>query len=83
LAELPSWEVGTMTPDGKTMDGYRPLMYDHVGEMIETLRYSAMEAIKSLKLPNGKYDKNWKMEQGGETLMEMPKYRMLRGMVVN
>ena len=83
LAELPSWIVGTMTQDGMTMDDYKPPINDNVDEMLHTLTSSAKEAVSSLKVPNSEYHKTWKMEKGGQTLMEMPKYNVLRGMVFN
>lgn len=83
LAELPSWVVGTMTQDGMSMDDYKPPINDNVDEMLHTLTSSAKEAVNSLKVPNSEYHKNWKMEKGGQTLMEMPKYNVLRGMVFN
>ena len=83
LAELPSWIVGTMTQDGMAMDDYKPPVNDNVDEMIQVLTASGKEAIGALKVPNSEYYKTWKMEKGGQTLMEMPKYNVLRGMVFN
>ena len=51
--------------------------------MIKTLKSAAKEAADSLKVANSEYDKKWKMIQGGKTVMEMPKYQVLRGMVLN
>ncbi|NNG10944.1 MAG: hypothetical protein HKM92_12310 [Arenibacter sp.] len=83
LAELPSWVVGTMSMDGMAMDDYKPPVNDNVDEMIQVLTTSGKEAIGALKVPNSEYHKTWKMEKGGQTLMEMPKYNVLRGMVFN
>ncbi|GBF19456.1 MULTISPECIES: DinB family protein [Arenibacter] len=83
LAELPSWVVGTMSQDEMIMDEYKPPINDNVDDMIKTLKSAAKEAADSLKVANSKYDKKWKMIQGGKTVMEMPKYQVLRGMVLN
>ena len=83
LAELPSWVVGTMSQDEMILDEYKPPINDNVDEMIKTLKSAAKEAADSLKVANSEYDKKWKMIQGGKTVMEMPKYQVLRGMVLN
>ncbi len=83
LAELPSWVVGTMLQDEMIMDEYKPPINDNVDEMIKTLKSAAKEAADSLKVANSEYDRKWKMIQGGQTVMEMPKYQVLRGMVLN
>ncbi|MCK0145207.1 DinB family protein [Arenibacter sp. F26102] len=83
LAELPSWVVGTMSQDEMIMDEYKPPINDNVDEMVETLKSAAKEAADSLKVANSEYDRKWKMIQGGQTVMEMPKYQVLRGMVLN
>tara|TARA_R110002033_G_scaffold2748_1_gene17793 strand:- start:165 stop:650 length:486 start_codon:yes stop_codon:yes gene_type:complete len=83
LAELPSWVVGTMSQDEMIMDEYKPPINDNVDDMIKTLKSAAKEAADSLKVANSEYNKKWKMIQGGKTVMEMPKYQVLRGMVLN
>ncbi|TQO37984.1 DinB family protein [Arenibacter algicola] len=83
LAELPSWVVGTMSQDEMIMDEYKPPINGNVDDMIKTLKSAAKEAADSLKVANSEYDKKWKMIQGGKTVMEMPKYQVLRGMVLN
>ncbi|SHG05161.1 DinB family protein [Arenibacter palladensis] len=83
LAELPSWVLGTMSQDEMIMDEYKPPINDNVDEMIKTLKSAAKEAADSLKVANSEYDRKWKMIQGGQTVMEMPKYQVLRGMVLN
>tara|TARA_R110002094_G_scaffold72134_3_gene80503 strand:+ start:753 stop:1238 length:486 start_codon:yes stop_codon:yes gene_type:complete len=83
LAELPSWVVGTMSQDEMILDEYKPPINDNVDDMIKTLKSAAKEAADSLKVANSEYDKKWKMIQGGKTVMEMPKYQVLRGMVLN
>ena len=83
LAELPSWVVDTMSQDEMIMDEYKPPINDNVDEMIKTLKSAAKEAVDSLKVANTEYDRKWKMIQGGQTVMEMPKYQVLRGMVLN
>ncbi len=83
LAEIPSWVTGTMVQDEMSMDDYKPPVTESVEEMVKNLKSSAEEAKKSLKVPNSEFEKHWKMIQGGKTVMEMPKYQVLRGMVLN
>ncbi|MFT6929470.1 MAG: putative damage-inducible protein DinB [Sediminicola sp.] len=83
LAEIPSWVTGTMVQDEMIMDDYKPPITESVDEMVKVLKSSAEEAKKALKVPNSKFDKHWKMIQGGKTVMEMPKHQVLRGMVLN
>ncbi|MCM4169618.1 hypothetical protein KCTC52924_00402 [Arenibacter antarcticus] len=83
LAEIPSWVIGTMVHDEMTMDKYVPQIKNTVDEMVKTLNATTEEAINSLKVPNEEYNKNWKMIQGGKTIMEMPKYQVLRAVVLN
>lgn len=83
LAEIPSWVTGTMVQDEMTLDEYKPPINNTVDEMVATLKSSAAQAKESLKVADNEYSKNWKMIQGGKTIMEMPKYQVLRGMVLN
>lgn len=83
LAEIPSWVIGTMVQDEMSMDDYKPPINESVDDMIKVLKSTAEEAKKSLKVADKEFEKHWKMTQGGKTLMEMPKYKVLRTMVLN
>lgn len=83
LAEIPSWISGTMDMDEMDMEGYVPPMYNSVDEMVNVLKENAKNAEISLKKADEEFQKNWKMTQNGQTLMEMPKYNVLRSMVLN
>ncbi|RKS53896.1 putative damage-inducible protein DinB [Gillisia mitskevichiae] len=83
LAEIPSWITGTMEMDEMNMDDYKPTDIKSVDELVETLRKNASEAEASLKKSDKEYQKNWKMIMNGETVMDMPKIKVLRSMVLN
>ncbi|MEJ1222828.1 DinB family protein [Sediminicola sp. 1XM1-17] len=83
LAEIPSWVTGTMVQDEMSMDDYKPPVNETVDEMVKVMKAAAEKAKESLKVADSEFEKHWKMTQGGKTLMEMPKYRVLRGMVLN
>jgi len=83
LAEIPDWAVGTMAMDELAMDEYKPPVNNSVNEMVEALNKSAAAAKESMKVENEVYHRNWTMKQGGKTIMEMPKYNVLRTMVFN
>jgi len=83
LAEIPSWVTGTMVQDELAVDDYKPPVNNTVDEMVQTLKSLAEEAKESLKVADSVYSKNWKMTQGGQAIMEMPKYRVLRSAVLN
>jgi len=83
LAEIPGWVIGTMAQDEMSMDDYKPPVNESVDEMIHVLKSTAEEAKKTLKVSDSEFDKHWKMIQGGKTVMEMPKYKVLRTMVLN
>ncbi|MDX1364146.1 DinB family protein [Arenibacter latericius] len=83
LAEIPSWVIATMVEDEMIMDKYVPPINETIDEMVKVLNATTEEAVKSLQVSNEEYHKNWKMIMGGKTVMEMPKYQVLRGMVFN
>tara|TARA_R110002020_G_scaffold459160_3_gene677109 strand:- start:70 stop:555 length:486 start_codon:yes stop_codon:yes gene_type:complete len=83
LAEIPFWVTGIMSMDEMVMDDYKPPINNSPKEMVEVLKSAAADARASLEVDDAAYEKNWKMIQGGETVFEMPKYKVLRIMVLN
>ncbi len=83
IAEIPSWITATMEMDDMDMEGYRAPDFDSKAEILEVLRNNTSEAEAALRKPDKEYEKNWKMTSKGKTLMDMPKFSVLRMMVLN
>ncbi len=83
LVEIPTWITGTMDFEEMELDGYEATNIDTVKAMISALKKNAAEAEVSLKKPSDTYQKSWKMKKGGKVVLEMPRYTVLRSMVLN
>ncbi len=83
LAEIPQWVTGTMVQDEMALDNYEPPVNNSVEEMVEALQSATNMAKDSLNVNDDVYARNWKMTKGGQTVAEMPKYQVLRAMVLN
>jgi uncharacterized damage-inducible protein DinB len=83
LAEIPSWITATMEMDDMDMAGYKAPDFATLEEILEVLQNNTSEAEAALKKPDKEYKKNWKMILDGKVLMDMPKYSVLRMMVLN
>ncbi|TDN84741.1 putative damage-inducible protein DinB [Salegentibacter sp. 24] len=83
LAEIPSWITATMEMDEMDMTDYKSPDFDTMEEILKVLLNNTSEAEAALRKPDKDYQKNWKMMQGGKVLMDMPKYSVLRMMVLN
>ena len=82
LAEIPFWVTATMSKDEMVTDDYKPPMNNSPKEMVEVLKSAAADARATLAVDDAEYEKNWKMIQGGEIVFEMPKFKVLRLMVL-
>ncbi|WP_037319791.1 DinB family protein [Salegentibacter sp. Hel_I_6] len=83
LAEIPSWITATMEMDEMDMAGYKSPDFETVGEILEVLQNNTSEAEAALKKTDAEYEKNWKMIIDGKAVMDMPKFSVLRMMVLN
>lgn len=83
LAEIPSWISATMLLDEMDMKDYKSPDFEKLEDIIEYLKNNTAEAEAALRKPDSEFEKNWKMTREGETLMEMPKFSVLRTMVLN
>ena len=83
LAEIPSWITATMEMDSLDMENYKSPDFKTVKDIVDTLKMNATQAEVALDKPDKAYDNNWKMVRKGETLMEMPKFKVLQTMVMN
>ncbi|MCF4102520.1 DinB family protein [Gillisia sp. M10.2A] len=83
LAEIPGWITGTMETDEMDMEGYEPTRFKSATDLEQAFQKNVTEATKALNKPDEDFQKNWKMTQKGQILMEMPKLSVLRTMVMN
>ena len=83
LAEIPWWITGTMSRDEMNMDDYKPPLNSSPKEMIQVLKAAAADAKVAMEVDDAEYEKPWRMIQGGKVIFEMPKYKVLRYMVLN
>lgn len=83
LAEIPSWITATMEMDEMDMQGYTPPDFESLKEILEVLRNNTSEAEAALKKPDAEFEKNWKMIRDGKVIFDMPKFNVLRMMVMN
>jgi len=83
LAEIPEWISGTMDSDGWDLEGYQTPSKNTVTEIVADLKNNASAAEKALQKPDEEYSKTWKMTQGENVLMEMPRFNVLQSMVMN
>lgn len=83
LVEIPGWVTATMDLDEMEMQGYRSPEFQSSSEMLEALKDNTSKAEAALRKPDADFEKNWKMLMGGETVMDMPKLKVLRTMVLN
>lgn len=83
LAEIPSWITATMELDEMDMQGYTSPNFETLKEIMEILRNNTSEAEAALKKPDAEFEKTWKMLRGEKVLIEMPKFNVLRMVVMN
>lgn len=83
LADIVNWIPATLDMDELEMTNYKSPSFKSVDEIVDYLKKNAAIAEASLNKEDAEYHKNWSMKRNGETLMTMPKYQVLRGMVLN
>jgi len=83
LVEIPTWVTATMDFDEMDLEGYEANNMNTISAMITTLKKNAAIAEVSLRKPNDTYQKSWKMKKAGKVILEMPRYTVLRSMVLN
>ena len=83
LVELYNWIPGTMDSDELELADYQPLKITAVDEMLSKLPEFMQAAEASLNKEDSEYWKEWAMKRNGEVIMKMPKYKVLRSMVLN
>ncbi len=83
LVELYGWIPGTMDVDEMDMANYQRPSLNSIDEMLSKLPEFAQAAEAALDKEDDEYWKDWTMKRDGAVLMKMPKYTVLRSMVLN
>ncbi len=83
LTEIPGWVASTMSNDALNLDGYQPPNAVNTEEMIKVLDQNEQAALNALdQAVDEDFDALWSMIRDGETIMSMPRYQVLRKMVL-
>lgn len=83
LANVLDWIPGTMDMDELEVSNYQSRKAQTIDEIIQNLNESAKAAAISLNKEDEEYHKIWTMKRNGNVLFSMPKYQVLRSMVLN
>ncbi|MDT0643210.1 DinB family protein [Zunongwangia sp. F363] len=83
LAEIPSWITATMEMDEMDLEGFKSSSFKKVPKIIEALKLNTTQAEIALRKPDTEYEKTWKIIKGGKVVLEMPKFNVLRTVVMN
>jgi uncharacterized damage-inducible protein DinB len=85
VAELPNWALETMNRDVLELQpGQKPFIATSGAELLErfdTNRVAAREAIE--RASDEHLAQPWSLMYGGRTMFTMPRYRVLRAVVMN
>jgi uncharacterized damage-inducible protein DinB len=83
MADIVNWIPATLDMDELEMNNYKSPNFESIDEIVDNLKKNAEAAAGSLNKDDEAYHRNWTMKRDGKTLMTMPKYQVLRGMVLN
>lgn len=83
LVEIYDWIPGAMEVDEMDMTNYKSPTFTSINELLSKLPKVAKVAEISLDKEDAEYWKEWTMKSGDKVLMQMPKYKVLRSMVLN
>ncbi len=83
LVEMYVWIPSTMNMDALDLASYQSPQAAGSAELISKLHELAPDAEKSLDKEDDVYWQTWSMTQGDQVLMSMPRYTVLRSMVLN
>lgn len=89
LAEIPSYVEGTMQFDSFDLhppggEPYRTPMFKTRREILEAFDQNVAAGRKALEAASdAEFAKSWSLKSGGEPLMTMTKYEVIRGFVLN
>ncbi len=83
LADILNWIPGTMDVDELDISKYQSPKFETIDEVVDSLNKNAQAAAAALDKEDSEYHKTWAMKREGATLFSMPKYQVLRAMVLN
>lgn len=83
LVDILNWIPGTMEVDELDVANYKSPSFESIEEIVNHLHKNAETAAASLGKDDAEYQKTWSMKREGATLFSMPKYQVLRSMVMN
>lgn len=83
LADVLNWIPATMDMDELDVSNYQSRKAETIDEIVQNLHKNAKVAATSLDKKDEEFHKTWTMKREGNALFSMPKYQVLRGMVLN
>ena len=83
LVEMFAWIPATMNADVLDLAGYQRPAMAGLDELMSKLHELLPVAEQALEKDNDVYFQSWTMKRGDKVLMAMPRYKVLRSMVLN
>jgi uncharacterized damage-inducible protein DinB len=83
LANVLDWIPATMNMDVLSLDDNQSPNEATIGQILDNLHKNAKAAMAALDKENEVYQQTWTMKRGDQVLLSMPRYQVLRGMVLN
>lgn len=79
-----TWLVTALTEDEFDLADSKPLKVESVAEILEAFDRSIARAVELLQaLPEERLSAAWRLKRGGHVIFEMPRWAVMRSMVVN
>jgi uncharacterized damage-inducible protein DinB len=84
VAELSGWATTTLTTELLELDDFKPWVPTSRAEILKKFDESVDQARKVIsEVTDESLQKNWTMRFNGETILSMPRYNVLRNVVLN
>lgn len=85
VVDMISWFPGTINQDEIDFaKGYPQPVIENNAQLLELFDKNVAEALQSLENTTDEHlQQNWKLRNGDEIYMDMPRFKVLRGMVLN
>jgi uncharacterized damage-inducible protein DinB len=84
VAELSGWPITILTTELLQLDDFKPWIPTSRAEILKKFDDSVAQTRKLLSdTGDESLQKNWTMKFGGETILSMPRYNVLRNVVFN
>jgi uncharacterized damage-inducible protein DinB len=79
-----TWLQTTLTEDGFDLAESRPLKTESVAEILEAFERNVADALATLKQTSDEeMSASWSLKHGEQVLFEMPRWAVMRSMVLN